>query len=560
MVPNRIAAQKLLNSPMRVREEKQNSEMEVREEDLFDGTESDSSPETSKFSNESPRRKAKLGIEDEMQTERSDLDLEDPRKTSSGASENSKMSAENRILMERSKYIPLRLSVEERKLLKLLEAALNVSDYTGRVDILSYEKKSTRIQVQLKDIYAILSGLLVASDYKAGQQMIADRTFADNAAFFQQVFEVGRRYKVMNPEKMRTEYGKLVFLVQDSVIPEVQNTMGFHCKKRLATVYDYLKERNATAIFEDQAIHAAIMEVPDDKKNRMEVQRKIKEKERSVEYLSHRYKSAEISEEEIKLCLRSIGDNNSFLRFSRDPLNKMISYLTKYFQPGKIEGEFSLSIQAGRGGARLSHAHEMQYDFALQSMTLWRDILDDMFRLWVLAEEDLLDERNNYRLTNTGQGLNRVQAGPRTLDAMHAILSNVKRSVGGWVGSSVIHLGDTAVPSPLVFIDKYTQVTRIINPIILTLEEIETLDKNPNVHKFIESAFNGIENLRKIILCDFFRHAFDGSGADNFFDAGSCIDGRLTSAWNWCSKIHTKDYYVIFKMCGFIGFDGDFQR
>lgn len=33
-------------------------------------------------------------------------------------------------------------------------------------------------------------------------------------------------------------------------------------------------------------------------------------------------------------------------------------------------------------------------------------------------------------------------------------------------------------------------------------------------------------------IADFFRFAFDGSGADNFYDAGSCIDGRLTSAWN----------------------------
>lgn len=36
-------------------------------------------------------------------------------------------------------------------------------------------------------------------------------------------------------------------------------------------------------------------------------------------------------------------------------------------------------------------------------------------------------------------------------------------------------------------------------------------------------------------VADFFRFAFDGSGADNFYDAGSCIDGRLTSAWN-CKK------------------------
>lgn len=37
--------------------------------------------------------------------------------------------------------------------------------------------------------------------------------------------------------------------------------------------------------------------------------------------------------------------------------------------------------------------------------------------------------------------------------------------------------------------------------------------------------FGGIEHCRKDVLCDFFKSAFDGSGADNFFDAGSCIDG-----------------------------------
>ena len=54
--------------------------------------------------------------------------------------------------------------------------------------------------------------------------------------------------------------------------------------------------------------------------------------------------------------------------------------------------------------------------------------------------------------------------------------------------------------------------------------------------------------------------ANDGSGADNFLDAGSCIDGRLTSAWNWGSKIEKKSYYPVFLLAGFTGFDGEFVK
>ena len=68
----------------------------------------------------------------------------------------------------------------------------------------------------------------------------------------------------------------------------------------------------------------------------------------------------------------------------------MISYLKAHFSPKRIDTGYSLSIVSGEEGARLSHSHERQYFFALQSLTLWRDILDDMFRLWSLAESDLL--------------------------------------------------------------------------------------------------------------------------------------------------------------------------
>jgi hypothetical protein len=45
----------------------------------------------------------------------------------------------------------------------------------------------------------------------------------------------------------------------------------------------------------------------------------------------------------------------------------------------------------------------------LQSLMLWREVSNDMFKLWYLAEADMLRQGTSYRLCDTGQGLNRVQ-------------------------------------------------------------------------------------------------------------------------------------------------------
>ena len=85
---------------------------------------------------------------------------------------------------------------------------------------------------------------------------------------------------------------------------------------------------------------------------------------------------------------------------------------------------YSLAISSKEdgGGSRLTHDHQRQYHFVLQSLTLWRDIANDMFMLWMECEADLLDAATPYEQTDTGQGWHRLQQCPRTRKAMHRLL------------------------------------------------------------------------------------------------------------------------------------------
>ncbi|KAL3129857.1 hypothetical protein CHM_1g1550 [Cryptosporidium hominis] len=513
-----------------------------------------------------------------------------------------------------SQNVPLRIDHNERQLLKLVEGTLEVSKYTDRVDIGS-ASRSKMIVNEIRQVCAILSGLAVSFDYELGQRLIKDRSFSENEKFFQTVFEIARRYKMLNPETMRDSYGKLVFLLMDAQKESIRELLQFRCYKPVLTVYEFLKSKNCLDILSDPLLPIATRNVEQvDDVNILNS--KLTKKRLAIKELLRRYASKDYSEqcnkkstsrgfynlfmlgrsnqtqeteisnqsgivtstgslenlektqetkditvEELEMCIYSLNDHDVFLYYNKRPIDKMIEYLTTFFNPHKEQSrDLSLSLVSDPNPtARLSHDHSRQYHYVLQSLTMWREVLFNMIRLWRLAEDDLLDGNNGYRLGDTGQGIHRIQSAPRLYRAMCEIISKVQREVGNWVGSSVIHLGDRTVPNALVFIDKYLQVPKILTPIVLCIEKIDKLS-NSSIHLkiFIENSFGGVLSLKQQILVDFFKHGFDGGGADNFFDAGSCIDGRLTSAWNWCSNIEKKPYFPIFLLTGFVGFDGKF--
>lgn len=523
---------------------------------------------------------------------------------------------------ERCRYIPLRLTAEERQYLVILDQALEVCEYTDIVDVTFSHlrtSKQSRIMSSLVELLAIKCGLIMSNDLGKGEALLVDKSLDQNVPLFSKIFEIGRRYKIMNPSKMRDTYGKLMYVCMDTQ----QNLSTGNGRKlefvsKIKTVYSLLKGtgcedlmddpllENATAVLDDQYEEDLDFRVPPEGKDTDPDTLDISEHEQGLSLADRKALKAEayqqlvekytqrnakivgdggssqfkaLKEEDIELAIASITDNNAFLNFNVGPVERMLKLLNENFDQGKIIEGFSLELQGtpkksylssysspfyfsgfssnykGRG-ACLSHDHSTQYSFVYQSLRLWKEIMRNMPRLWIAADHDMLNEY--YRLADTGQGYQRLQACPKVGTLMNSILRSVQDSVGSpWVGLSVIHLGDRDVPNALVFIDKYTQVPRILTPIAQCIHRLPgVLYQDPAFHKYVKEEWGSIEGLRMQILSDFFKHGFDGSGDDG----GSCIDGRLTSTWNWCSKLHKKPYYHVFMFTGFQGFDGDWKQ
>lgn len=457
-----------------------------------------------------------------------------------------------------AEHIPLRLNPHERKIQRLMRGVILASRYTEKVDSAAALRKNRNVII-LREIVNTLTGLIVGLDMRKAAELLKDHDFTPYERDICIAVEACRRYKIMNPDLLRTDYVKFLYMIQDAVQNEmVREAIGFSVVTDLVTVAKYSQQLGVLDMLNDSRMPLCITPVPH-LKSRATLNKCLRCKDVTVNALVKDYASKQhLMSDRVEIVVRSLNDANCFSNDNVASTEKLLELLKRYFSPTSSNEMSNLAIEDGNDGSRLTHNHACQYSFVLQSLTLWKNICRKIYALWTISEEDMLNPNERYELRETGQGLQRVQKAPNLYRAVQKILEETKKELGEWVGSERIHIGDDQVPNAFYFIDKYGQVSRIIVPILRTLSGIDARSsQDAHYLTYLQQVWGGVEGAKYAILRDFFRHGFDGSGGDNMNDAGSCVDGRLTSAWNWCNNIRSKPFYPLFILSGFSSFDGD---
>ena len=470
--------------------------------------------------------------------------------------------------------VVVRLDDKEREILKVLNAALAVSEYTDDVDGIRLRRSGTIDDVaekSLSDLFTTLVGLMLAADLlprELSRKIKAGGiNFNDVSPMLRDVFAIGRRYKRFNPTEMK-DYGKLVMVLQDA--NRMRKSLNLDLMKPVLTVGDQLRDIGALDILGDPRVTTAVLPLQGVRATAENRQKKVDAMKDLLDEYSQVSEKAgggdpatrdaliKKRRQQIEKCLRSIDDSYTFAHQCGSPLKKLMKWLDEYFPRGKTGGcGMSIEIRSGKGGSCLSHSHDTQNQYVRESLELWHITQRDIFEFWGCVEQDMIVTGMDYRFVDTGQGYHRLSSAPLTGAKMSSAIAEAHQKMGGWVGIKVVHLGDRDVPNALVFIDKYTVIPRLVAPVVHVIEALEAMfdptqeEPYPGVRNLLKAKYKSLEELRATILADFYKHAFDGSGDDG----GNCIDGRLTSAWNWCSLLHKKDYYTAFTLCGFTGFD-----
>ncbi|CCI43656.1 unnamed protein product [Albugo candida] len=128
-------------------------------------------------------------------------------------------------------------------MLRTMEAALSISQCTNQMDTVPCVKNLTkRILPRLTNIFGFLTnrdGFQLSS----GSILMDEKDLSDKEKFFRNILEPGRRYNIMSPERMRGEYGKLMYLLQDAADPGVQELLGISLHRKIKTRQSHSHKR-----------------------------------------------------------------------------------------------------------------------------------------------------------------------------------------------------------------------------------------------------------------------------------------------------------------------------
>lgn len=318
-----------------------------------------------------------------------------------------------------TQYVPIRLSPNDRSKLQILHSALLVSEYTDNIDITSRRNKAMRILTEIEEACATACGLGVAFG-GPGSRGIAKNSLTDNADFLRDCFEVGRRNKILNPSKMRDTYGKMMYLLQDSLQSNVARSMGFSLYKEIVTVRafleDFLGEEKTESLVNDDLFEEAVKAVKESDAQGTKIPRDVvvemvRRKNAAREAVLKKYSDDSsdtadasgasppdssgaspppLTAAALALALDSMSDAKTVINQNVEPVEKMLFLLEDNFNANKESG-FSLALDGGyssnsfgrsfrnysytsgfmggggggasggSGGAKLSHSHPTQY-------------------------------------------------------------------------------------------------------------------------------------------------------------------------------------------------------
>jgi hypothetical protein len=76
--------------------------------------------------------------------------------------------------------------------------------------------KKQAVTLSCEDVDLLIRRL---ADDRGGQELVKDCNFKRNGVIVQQVFEIGRLYNIMNPDRMRSMFGELLHMLMHTFRP-----------------------------------------------------------------------------------------------------------------------------------------------------------------------------------------------------------------------------------------------------------------------------------------------------------------------------------------------------